>query len=372
MKRKLLRSILCVLAAITLLAFSAACTPDNNRNPENKFKAKPVEGSPLIFDEGLDYYTVAPSVVTEGNGGYVFYTVNATAKDEDSTIAVRKYTLENGKKVYGDKTTVITGGEDEFDFAGASDPDVVKGSFSYKGTGYSYLMAYQGAPDYSETNHKIGFAVANDPLGEWTKVDGLYISGLSDAYGVAQPSLINFDKQNKLALFYSFDYGDHTSQMLRELEFADLDAPVVGVENELATDGLKEGNEYVTFNDADFAYDSDSGYLYVVRNYNPAADKGVALPTGVQVAKILFGDLFEGAPRWTVVSSKVDWKALRDPDNADSQGWSRAYSACFAADAYGYVDRATKLDMVISVTSFDEVTYEYLFRQAMTEYSLSL
>lgn len=238
---------------------------------------------------------------------------------------------------------------------------------------YSYLMAYQGCDNANAKNHKIGFAVADAPDGEWVKVENLTVeSAVPTAYGVAQPSLINYDKQNKIVLCYSHDWGDHTGQMLREVIVGEGSALVVGPENALATDGLKDGADAITFNNADFAYDSTSGYLYVVRDFNPVADKGCKLNTAVQVAKIPFADLFTDTATWEIVDDKVNWKDLRDKNDVEKMGWVYAYSACIQADAYGFVDGAKALDLAVTVTSYDESTLEYLYYQTITECTVAI
>ena len=53
-------------------------------------------------------------------------------------------------------------------------------------------------------------------------------------------------------------------------------------------------------------------------------------------------------------------------------GWAYVYSACIASDAYGFVDNATALDLALTVTSYDENTFDYLYYQTITEYKVSL
>ena len=362
---------MCVIFGAWLVAaLAVSCGPVAG---EESFEAKPVDGTPILFDEGMEFYNIEPSVVTDGDTKYVFYTVNGAPSGGKSSIAVRKASQKDGMWIYGEKTIVLLPSENSFDSESVSNADIIKGSFRYDGKDYGWLMAYQGRNTVDEKNHKIGFAVASDPTGEWTKVEGLQIeSEFSAGYGVSQPSLINYDKQNKVVLFYSYDRVTYTGQALLELDASDLSAPVWGEENTLTTDGLKEGNDYVTFNDADFAYDDESGYLYVVRNYNPASTQGCKLNTAVQVNKILFSELLTSNAVWETVDEKVDWKDLLDPADKDSMGWSYVYSGSIQSDGYGYVTGAEQLELVLTVTSYDDSTFEYLYYQTLTEIGVAV
>lgn len=371
-----------VFLSVLILSFTmfatgcAGCGPDDDGGKKDVIVPKPVDGSAILFDEGMDFYNVEPSVIDEGGNRYIFYSVNEVAKENKSAVAVRKATKSEDKWVYGDKTLVLTAGESGFDMGGVSDPDVIKGNFTYNGNSYAYLMAYEGAPEVgSDKNHKIGFAVSGDLLSGWVKVEGLVFSAENAAgYGLSQPSLINYDKQNKIILCYSVDRGAYTVQALREIGAANLSEPVIGIENVLTEKGLKDndGNGFTTFNNADFAYDSESGYLYVVRDRNPAAAQGCKLITAVQVNKILLTDLFTADAKWEIVKETVKWKDLLNPEDEESMGWAYVYSACIASDVYGFVDNATALDLALTVTSYDENTFDYLYYQTITECRVSL
>lgn len=89
-----------------------------------------------------------------------------------------------------------------WDSAHIENPDVVKGSFGYRGETYSYLMAYQGNDAKTEDNYSVGLAVAKDPLGEWTKVGETAVlsydkTGYGSAFGIGEPSLVSFDKAGR-------------------------------------------------------------------------------------------------------------------------------------------------------------------------------
>ncbi len=379
--KNLLKKGLVLLSTLVLATFAFACDPmtdssngdSSSGGGDSSFVAKPVDGSALLFDEGMDFYTIQPSVIVSGSDKYLFYTVNSEAKGGVSSIAVRKATLTDGAWAYGEKQMILSPSEGKFDSAGVANPDVVKGNFAYAGESYSYLMAYQGYDNLNGKDNKIGFAVAKDVLGDWVKVDGIVLSSeYPTGYGVSQPSLINYDKQNKIIVFYSYDRVTYTGEALLELDASDLSNPVWGVENTLTTDGMKEGNDYVTFHDADFAYDDVSGQLYVVRNYNPANPNGCQLHSAVQVNKMELSKLLTQSAKWSIVYEKINWKQLLDENDPESMGWSYVYSGSIASDEYGYVSGATKLSIALTVTSCDQETFEYTYYQAMTECEVSV
>lgn len=377
---------LLLILMVAIMAISVcACreeTPDDSSSSSSTggdivtptITPKPVDGSPLLFDEGMEFYNTAPSVLdVSENERYVFYTVNEVALETKSAIAVRKATKENGAWTYGEKQVVLTASQNGFDSCGVSDCDVVKGNFAYKGTDYSYIMAYEGTDNITRKNHKISFALANDLMGEWIKVSEIVLSAAdSDGFGISQPSLVNYDKANKLMLFYSIDRVTYTVEALKEMDAADMENVKWGVENVLSEKGLKDKNDFVTFNNSDFAYDSANGMLYVVRNQNPASSQGTQLETAVQVNKILLTDLFTATAEWSIVKERIEWKDLRDENDEESMGWAYVYAASIAADAYGFVDNATNFDVALSVTSYDQNTFDYLYYQTITQFNVQL
>lgn len=173
-------------------------------------------------------------------------------------------------------------------------------------------------------------------------------------------------------LFYSIDRVTYTVEALKEMDAADMENVKWGAENVLTEKGLKDKNDFCTFNNADFAYDSASGILYVVRNQNPASSQGTKLETAVQVNKILLTDLFTATAEWSIVKEKIEWKDLRDASDEDNMGWAYVYAACIAADSYGFVDNATNFDVALSVTSYDQNTFDYLYYQTITQFNVKL
>ena len=192
MKKNLYAAIAACALAVPLL-FSA-CSSDERKT---KFTPKPVDGTELLFDEGLEYYNTAPSVVNvDENTKYVFYTVNKTAGGTDTAIAARKAEKGNDGWIYGEKKILLEGTKEGWDGTHIANPAVIKGSFKMAGETYSWLMAYQGNDAKEEKNYSVGLAVAKDALGEWIKVGTSPVIpydsvSFGSAYGIGEPSLVS-------------------------------------------------------------------------------------------------------------------------------------------------------------------------------------
>lgn len=132
---KLLTCSLSVVACMTIVACGGGGSNNDNSGdkPSGSTLNKPVDGSPILFDETLNYYSTDPSVIVDGNVKYVFYTVNSEEKGGKATIAVRKATKSGDAWTYGEKKMVIAPSASGFDSYSASNADVVKGSFAYNG-----------------------------------------------------------------------------------------------------------------------------------------------------------------------------------------------------------------------------------------------
>ncbi len=374
MKRK---RILCAALILAMSVCMAGCSGCSGRETENSFTPKPVDGTALLFDEGMQYYNVAPAVVEESESvRYVFYAVNKTADAEDTAVAVRKGEKNGETWTYGEKKVIIERSASGWDSAHIENPDVVKGSFGYRGETYSYLMAYQGNDAKTEDNYSVGLAVAKDPLGEWTKVGETAVlsydkTGYGSAFGIGEPSLVSFDKAGKVYLFHTMGDMYTTGVYVAELDCSDLGAiKGAGISNAVSNYGITDpGAPLPTFSDANFKLDTLSETLYTVRNYYPVAAVKPSLPTAVQVLKMPVADLYKPTAAWEVIETQVN-----DLDLATetTDGWERVYSGCIVGDAYGHTDGAKMLELVLSVTSYDKTTFEYRFYQGLTSFSLTL
>ncbi|MBQ8885239.1 MAG: hypothetical protein IJY62_02575 [Clostridia bacterium] len=355
------------LLLVSLLCLSAAACSEQKKSGVTP---KPVDGVALAFDDGTDYYSVAPSFIVEDETMYAYYTSNATAKKRDSAIVLRKGTLKNGKWEFGKRQVLLTVSDSGWDAGSVTDADVVKGSFGYEGTTYSYLMAYQGCADKSERNQQIGFALSVSPEGPFVKIPEPVVkydpavSGYT--WGVGQPSLISEDEAGKIRLYYSVGEELYTYTMTAELDCSDC-SDIKGVDGAfmMPIEGLVDGvrNETI-FNNAGFARKGET--LFVVRDYNPVATIEPLVATAVQLASMPIKDTYSNEGEWTVVDERIN--ALDLMGETDLDGWQRVYSSSVIKDFYGNV-AGDSPELALTVTSFDESTREYRYYQGIIIYS---
>lgn len=368
-----------LVAAIACLAFAGCKDPQEQPGPgpaPSNFTAKPIDGTPILFDEGMSYYNAAPSVIEESDSvRYIVYSVNKTAKTQDTVFAARKGIKKDGVWEYGQKHVILEPSKDGWDKGHIANPDIIKGNFTYNGEQYSYLLSYQASSTAATSNYNIGLAVAKDVLGEWVKVGTSPVieydaEGYGAGYGVGEASLLSYDEAGKVYLFHSMGDTYFTGVYVAELDCSDLgNIKGASVTNAVTTHGMTDyGQAAASFCDSDFALDKENGILYTVRNFMPVSVIKPTLPTAVQVLKMPIADLYKMNAKWEVVKSQINDVAL---STEDTYGWERAYSACFVTDAYGRVT-GNALDMAITVTSYDQTTYDYLYYQAITSYTLNI
>ncbi|MDE6411226.1 MAG: hypothetical protein K2L02_01635 [Clostridia bacterium] len=383
MKKRIFAALL--VASVACMAF-AGCkdteqppknpTDPSGSDPVETFTPKPVDGTPILFDEGMEYYNTAPSMIEESDSlRYIVYSVNKTANQKDTVFAARKAEKKSGVWEYGEKHVILEPSASGWDKGHIANPDVIKGAFSYNGESYSYLLAYQASDSAAQSNYNIGLAVAKDPLGSWVKVGNAPVieydsDGYGAGYGVGEPSLMSYDDEGKVYLFHSMGDTYSTGVYVAELDCSDLsNIRGASVSNAVTTHGMTDpGQAVVSYCDADFALDKTTGTLYTVRNFMPMATVKPFLPLAVQVLKMPFADLYKIGAEWEVVETRINDTDLSTEEN---DGWERVYSACFITDAYGKVT-GSALDMALSVTSYNKTSFEHTFYQTITSYIVNV
>ncbi len=360
-----MKKLMCVLL-VGLVALSlAACTDNPNdpgdgpENPTETFEEKIYDGIGAVFDESMGYYNEHPSAFQEGTTRWLFYTRN-TVKYDDTTdsIAVRKGTYSGGQWTYGEPTTCITPSENGWDSARVFNADVVKGTFSYGGEDYSYLMAYSGSTRADRADADIGFAVAKTPDGEWVKVGTTpFIDfsssqwdsvGLTYYPGAIEPSLVSFDQGGKVYLFYE-ESESFKNNYVYELDCSDLDNIVRGGRKVIERTGISDlGTSNPLLYGADFAYDPDSDELYAAREGRTTATSNPIVADEVQTLRSsmdILDTIEQGVrpsgetPRvwWSSVGDKIDGDATADLENNLIFGYTRIFSPCIVSSEYGYL-----------------------------------
>ncbi len=342
-------------------------------------EAKTNYGIVPIFDDDLGIYDKDPSVFLEDNTKYIFYTTNEEYFVSGDVIAMRKGTQnDKGEWNFSERKIVLRPSENDWDSMRVSNPDVIRGTFTYQETEYLYLMAFQGTSKVKDKLYQIGFAVSND-LENWVKVGKepiiTYSSyALGSAYGVGAPSLVSYDKKGKFYCFYTYADALVTTTRVNYFDATDLDQILMGEPSTVSTIGLEDKSGSVVFNNADFTIDQETNTLYCVRDRNPV----MTLPAtsdSVQVAKADLKILTNPNDyRWTLIArgiSDLD-TAVMDGDEDQSFGWERIYSPCFVRDAYSLVQVNETLDIcfTVSATGVGSDNDYYLYSGAITQYEV--
>ncbi len=353
---------------------------DKGESSKPNGKEKTLYGKSPMFDDPLGIYDKDPSIIEEGDKQYLFYTTNEVMNVSGDVIAMRVGTREGDRYTYSDAKICLRPSDNGWDSVRVSNPDVVKGEFSYQNTKYSYLLAYQGNSKTKDKIYQIGFAVSND-LMTWTKVGKepiiTYSSyALGSAYGCGSPSLVSYDEKGKLYCFYTYADSLITSTRVNYLDCSDLDNIVMGEPSSVSTHGLQDKNSEVIFNNADFLIDKGTHTLYVVRDRNPV----MTLPStsdSVQVAKASLDILTNPFDNeWSIVFSAIDSMetAVLDGENETQEfGWERIYTPCFISNPYSVVENATSLSLAFSVSAEgSSADTSYLYSPAIVDFYFDL
>lgn len=376
MKTKKLLAIFAALAMSVTALSLAACgksTPDDPENPENPEPEPPAEetvyGLP-VAERGR--YIKDADLVQDGETRYLLYTTNETAGEEDNVIALRKGEFEEGEGkgwTYSAETVVIRGETGEWDeYIGSA--SLVKGTFALGSESYGWLAAYCGTDKTNDTQYRIGLAVAKTPDGAWTKVSEtpfIEIDGISaTSVGCYAPSLVNYDKESKVRLFYT--YADQYGHFAKYTDIDASDLTALSSEqawegNFVSNDGEVTGGDSETmFPNADFAYDGTNGKVYAVKDYSPSAATNPKYAEQLQLLWIDNGEL-------GTIDEGDGWKSVKQWDFTDTPdgAYERLYGACVISDAYGRVDGAQEISIVYNVCEIEADNEDWLFTQNLLE-----
>lgn len=370
----------CCVCAVLLSG--VACRKPNdqssgNDKPHETFENKWIDGIDAVFDESLGYSDENPSVIQIGSTRYLYYTKNQSKYSSETSIAVRKGTFGGGKWTYGEPKTCLTVSENGWDSAHVFGADVVKGNFAFNGSTYSYLMAYSGnSGKNNKKNASIGFAVSDKPDGEWIRTGSNPVvkfdsaefdrTGLLEYDGAIEPSLISFDENGKIWMFYS-EYEAFKSNYVLEMDVSDADNVKVFNKKVLETSGIKDlGITNPLLYGGDFVWDKESGEFIAVRECTVTVTVEPKVSDELQIArssdKVLIDHRQEWTGReefvdewWSAIGSKIDVDSTANYD-LDKTGYSRLFSPCIVSDCYGRLLEYGKLDIMFTskATSADE------------------
>ena len=341
------------------------------------FESKWIDGIDPVFDESMGYSDENPSVIQIGSTRYLYYTKNQSKYSSETCIAVRTGTYKGGSWTYGEPKTCLTVSENGWDSAHVFAADVVKGNFSLNGTTYSYLMAYSGnSGKNNKKNASIGLAVSNKPDGEWVRAGKDPIVkfnrsdfdrvGLLEYEGDIEPSLISFDENGKVWMFYS-EYETFKSNYVVEMDVSDAGNVKIFNKKVLETSGIRDlGITNPLLYGGDFVWDKESGEFIAVRECTVTVTVEPKVSDELQIVKSSEKVLTEHKQEWTGREEFVEewWNAIGSKIDSDStavydlerMGYQRLFSPCIVSDCYGRLLEYGKLDIMFTskATSADE------------------
>lgn len=338
-----------------------------------------------LFEPAGGVYNYCPSAFVEDGVTHVYYCTNTESEVIVDSIGYR--TSENGA-AYSEERIVLSPHESRWQWDGVHtcDPDVIKGEFHWDGEVYEYLMAYLGCKTHDCQENEIGLAVAKSPQGPFVKLTHLnpfvaYERDTSTAqmaltfqWGVGQPSLVSMDRMGQVMLIYTVGDQNRGNYLVCEKwDLSDLNTPLPIGENwkiQVTNSGAmgRDFRLYSVYN-ADFAYDSTQGYLYMVCDGAPLYIPGVDAPgeptyVSSNLRVMRFSQRFDPADMacFFQEDDTASWQVVQLIRAGDT-GYPRNHNACLAADPYGWLLPDEPLRVLYSVSqASDEVYTLWSFR----------
>lgn len=372
MNKKVIKLLTTLIATLLFVSITAC--------KKEEFNQKPISGIDAMFDESLGYYNESPSVIEENGLRYVYYTKNVTKdKDEKESIVVRKGEFKDGKWKYNSSSVALSPSNDGWDSAKVFQADVVKGKFVFDGKSYSYLMAYSGTDSLtSRKGAQIGLAVSETPTGVFKKIsDKPFVIWDTKDYsqhgelltnGACEPSLINYDGNSQIIMFYSL-FNPITSHSCKYV-LLDLSSDLKNLSsrnsergNLLSKEGIQDMSTDPACISADFAISEDKKILYAVRDYYPVPAISPAVAEAVQMLsapfEILKETISDTSPKWKIINDKISALDTAVWDDDDKMGYDRIYSACIISNENGYVGKNVNISFTSCALASSLAEYKY-------------
>lgn len=307
------------------------------------------------------FYMKNADLIQEGETRYLTYVTNKTQGEEDNVIAIRKATNYEKGWVYDEEVIALegtVGGWDEY----ITSASIVKGTFKYNGTDYSYLMVYAATSQSNEQCNQIGMAVAKSPVETFVKVGTEPIikydkEVYNEFNGCVSPSVINYDKVSGIRIFYT--YADAYGHFVRfhDVDCADLDkvtsvdaSQTIHVTNK---GDLSGGEDVLMIPNGDFAYDTANERFICVKDYSPAGSAEPKVATAIELCYIAEEDLYTTDNQQGFVSiGKYDGFDLKN-------NFERVYNASVLSDEYGHITSVMEIVYTVSNLKADDGDYIY-------------
>jgi hypothetical protein len=317
------REALINICAIGALAVALALS---NSGPT---MAQTTTGPISVDHPGARFYQYAPAIVVEGGFENLFTCENVVSGVIRDNIVHRRYVprryvpggyvngifvaghFVDGRELHADIALPPSDDPLRFDSVHVCDPEIVAGTFTYRGPSYHYALLYTTNNKPSAVGNQIGIAFANSLDGPWQRAaEPLLAYDFSGAerasWGVGQPAAVNTDRGDGFLLFYTQGGHGRTQTLMSHVRVhsrADLNDPpfIVDAPLPVSESGLQQADgrtpDYLS--NAAVAYWPASNAFVIVRPQRPLpASQPNFLETQQEIDTIDSTDLLVGGGTW--------------------------------------------------------------------------
>jgi hypothetical protein len=351
------------LAAVVLLALAVGLVgPAHAAGP-----ALAVGGAaaqPLVGK----FYEYAPAIVVDAGVKHVFACANVVAGEIRDHIVHHRYV--GGREVATDVALRPAEEKHRFDSFHVCDPEIVAGSFFYRGHVFRFALLYTGNDKPLAKGNRLGMALADTLDGPWQRTAEPVVSfdfggDEKRSWGVGQPAAVNPDHGDGFLLFYTEGASAGTRTLVSSVRMsAEGGSPmVVGAPRTVPTAGLRQADGKMPdfLNDAAIAYLPGLHEFIAVRPVRPMPSTPPTMIEARQEIDILAEEALAGD------DGKI-WRKLTVISPALTKA-PRNHNGGIVKDIWGGLPRADRIGVVVT-TSDDCAAALPCFPTALWSYRL--
>ena len=313
------------------------------------------------------FYEYAPAIVVDGGVEHVFACANIVAGEIRDHIVHHRYV--GGREVATDVALRPAEEKRRFDSFHVCDPEIVAGSFFYRGHVFRFALLYTGNDKPLAKGNRLGMALADTLDGPWQRTAEPVVSfdfggDEKRSWGVGQPAAVNPDHGDGFLLFYTEGARVGTRTLVRSVRMSADGAPpmVVGAPRTVPTAGLRQADgEMPDFlNDAAIAYLPSMHEFIAVRPVRPMPATPPTTVEERQEIDVLAEEALGG--------DGGIWRKLTVIDPALTKA-PRNHNAGIVKDIWGGLPRVDRIGIVVT-TSDDCVAARSCFPATLWSYRL--
>jgi hypothetical protein len=296
------------------------------------------------------FYEYAPAIVVEGGVEHVFTCANVIAGEIRDHIVHHRYV--GSREVATDVALRPAEDKGRFDSFHVCDPEIVAGSFLYRGHVFHFALLYTGNDKPLAKGNRLGMALADTLDGPWQRTAEPLVSfdfsgDDEQSWGVGQPAAVNLDHGDGFLLFYTEGGRVGTRTLVRSVRMgAKGDSPIaIGAPHAVPTGGLRQadGNMPDFLNDIAIAYLPGLHEFIAVRPVRPMSATPPTTVEEQQEIDVLDEEALTGADG--------TWRKLTVIGPALTKA-PRNHNAGIVKDVWGGLPRVDRI--VVVVTTSDD------------------